>query len=149
MFTALRTTTMSLSLLSLSFMSPFSAAANEESPPVPPALTLEVTNQESETLLADSIGKTLYVFDIDLGQSSSRCQGECAEIWPPYLISQAESQNLQAPLGFILRPNRQVQLTFKGRPVYTYAFDRIRGDELGDGVGGVWHDIVIRESVAK
>ena len=36
-----------------------------------------------------------------------------------------------------------IQLTYEGRPVYTYAFDRVKGDDHGDGIGGVWHYIEI------
>ncbi|MGZ3798317.1 MAG: hypothetical protein ACXVB1_18245 [Pseudobdellovibrionaceae bacterium] len=42
------------------------------------------------------------------------------------------------------RINKKTQLTYNGRPVYTYAFDRIQGDQLGDGVAKSWHVIEIK-----
>lgn len=84
---------------------------------------------------ADLQGRTLYVFDIDLGSPGSRCTATCAEVWPPYVL--AAGQNAPS----IVRPDGQRQLTINGRPVYTYAFDSQIGDVKGDGLDGVWHII--------
>lgn len=102
-----------------------------------------ITNGNGEHLLADSIGKTLYTFDSDIGQKTSTCAGDCAEIWPPILITADEALKIKSPLGTIVRANKKKQLTHNGKPVYLYAFDRVAGDEFGDGIGGVWHRIKI------
>ncbi|MDD4976094.1 MAG: hypothetical protein PHY93_17190 [Bacteriovorax sp.] len=107
-------------------------------------LTTQVQNDEQEKLLADSIGKTLYVFDLDAGSVTPKCTGDCAEVWPPYILSADETAHLQAPLGSIVRANKKAQLTYEGRPVYTYIFDRIVGDDHGDAIGGVWHYIELK-----
>ena len=120
-----------------------SAAFADSTTPPPPPLTTIVMNDESESLLADSNGKTLYVFDADLNQAMPTCVGDCAEQWPPYILTTDEATNLVAPLGKIMRANHKMQLTYNGRAVYTYGFDRIRGDDMGDGIGNVWHYIVI------
>ena len=109
-----------------------------------PELTTLVQNDEKETLVADSIGKMLYVFDLDQGAAAPKCTGDCAEVWPPYLLSAEEVASLKSPLGSIARANKKVQLTYAGRPVYTYIFDRQKGDDHGDGIGGVWHYIEIK-----
>lgn len=121
--------------LGLAFVSSLSFAAAPATPP----LTTIVVNKDSENMVADSIGKTLYVFDLDQNQPAPTCVGDCAELWPPYILTVDEVAGLQAPLGAIERANKKMQLTYNGRPVYTYGFDRIQGDELGDGIGGVWH----------
>ena len=100
-----------------------------------------VTNDEGEHLIADFTGRTLYVFDLDQGRATPACSADCAEIWPPYLLQANEVAGLQAPLGSIVRANKKIQLTYGGRPVYTYAFDRTVADDKGDGIGGVWHYI--------
>jgi predicted lipoprotein with Yx(FWY)xxD motif len=107
-------------------------------------LTTVSTNDEGESLVADSIGKTLYVFDPDMNQATPKCVGDCAEQWPPYVLTAAEAAGLQSPLGSVARANNKIQLTYNGRPVYTFALDRIKGDDLGDGLGGVWHYIEIQ-----
>lgn len=117
------------------------AALAADPPPQKPPLTTVVTNAEGEKLVGDSIGKTLYVFDPDMNQPAPTCVGDCAEQWPPYILTAEEANDLQSPLGKVERANKKIQLTYGGRPVYTYAFDRIQGNDLGDGVGGVWHYI--------
>ena len=104
-------------------------------------LTTQVENDEHEKLLADNFSRTLYVFDVDQGSGSSKCNEDCAEVWPAFMLSSAEAKSLVAPFGFIKRANSKLQLTYHSRPVYTYAFDRKSGDDLGDGIGGVWHYI--------
>jgi predicted lipoprotein with Yx(FWY)xxD motif len=76
-----------------------------------------------------------------MNKDKPTCVGDCAEQWPPYILTPEEAANLAAPLGSIVRVNNKVQLTYGGRPVYTFAFDRISGDDKGNGLGGVWHYI--------
>lgn len=126
------------------------AFAQYPAPPVTPAptpvveLTTVVVNDENERLLADSRGNTLYVFDVDQAGKSA-CNATCAEIWPPYLITDEEAKSLKAPYGTVLRDNKKVQLTRDGRPLYTYALDRGYADDSGDGIGEVWHYIELEE----
>ena len=113
--------------------------------PAKPAVTFvsQITNDEGEVLLTDQFQRTLYVFDRDMGQAQSVCTGGCAETWPPYIVDAQEAAALTAPLGTLARGNG-LQLTYAGRPVYTFAFDRMIGDDHGDGLGGVWHYIEIQ-----
>jgi predicted lipoprotein with Yx(FWY)xxD motif len=106
-------------------------------------LTTVITNGGGEHLLADAIGKTLYTFDVDKGTGTSVCSGDCAEVWPPLLVTAEETKLLLPPFGTIIRANKKAQLTHEGLPVYTYAYDRVQGDEIGDGIGGVWHKIEV------
>jgi transforming growth factor-beta-induced protein len=108
------------------------------------SFVVEFTNDEKETLIADEYNRTLYVFDNDLNKPASVCNGNCAETWPPYIVTAKEAATLTAPLGTLARANKSLQLTYLGRPLYLYAFDRAEGDDLGDGVGGVWHYIQIK-----
>ncbi|XGC80681.1 hypothetical protein ACES2L_15250 [Bdellovibrio bacteriovorus] len=105
-----------------------------------PLITI-TTTPAGERIVADSIGKTLYIFEPDIPSKMPTCYGVCAEDWPPYLLTDAEAASLSAPLGVVMRTTNRKQLTYDGLPVYTYAFDRVMGDNKGDGVGGVWHDI--------
>ena len=102
-------------------------------------------NDEGEHLLADTRGNTLYVFDVDLKQTTSKCNAACAEVWPPYILTDEEAKAVKSPLGVVLRENQKPQLTYEGRPVYSYAFDRGAAADAGDGIGGVWHYIEINQ----
>lgn len=115
------------------------AGAPDETP-----LTTVVTNDEGEHLLANSSGNTLYVFDLDLNKPTSVCNGDCAEVWPPYILTVDEAATLKAPFASVARANKKLQLTYNDRPVYTYAFDRGEAADSGDGVGGVWHYIEMK-----
>jgi predicted lipoprotein with Yx(FWY)xxD motif len=108
-------------------------------PGAPKPLTMVTTNSKGQNMLADTFGKTLYVFDVDQGKPTSACNGGCAEIWPPYLLSADEVARVVAPFGVVQRTSQQPQLTYNGRPIYTYIFDREINNDLGDGVGKVWH----------
>ena len=108
-------------------------------------LTIISINEEGENLLADTKGNTLYVFDLDQSQKVPACTAKCSEIWPPYLLTADEVGQLKAPYGAISRENKNVQLTYEGRPVYAYAYDRGAAADAGDGIGGVWHYIEIKK----
>lgn len=112
-----------------------------------PALTREVQIDEKKALLADSFGKTLYTFDLDMGSTTSKCKGDCAEVWPPYILTAEEKATLAQPFGSIERTNKKLQLTYNGQPLYTYIFDRTEGDDKGENVGGVWHHIELNKSI--
>ncbi len=116
-------------------------ADNPPAPTTPPPLTTVVQNDEAENLLADRFNRTLYVFDLDQNQTSPMCNAACAELWPPYILTTAEVAGVKAPFGSIMRASQKAQLTYNGRPVYTYGFDRKEGDDQGDGIGNVWHYI--------
>lgn len=85
-------------------------------------------------------GFTLYVFDADLNApGTSTCNGACAQNWPPLA---APAGALPAPYASIVRGDRITQLTYNGRPLYTFIADAHAGDTNGDGLdafGGIWH----------
>lgn len=109
-----------------------------------PSLTTTVLNDEKEVLLADGFSRTLYIFDLDTGSGTSKCNADCAEVWPPYILTAQEAASVQAPLGSVVRANKKLQLTYNGNPVYSYIFDRAKGDDHGDGIGDVWHYVQIK-----
>jgi predicted lipoprotein with Yx(FWY)xxD motif len=88
----------------------------------------------------NSGGFTVYVFDADLAApGQSTCNGACAQNWPHVATP---SGSLPAPWGSIVRQDGSSQLTYNGRPLYTFAFDTAPGQTNGDGVnafGGLWH----------
>lgn len=81
-------------------------------------------------------GATVYTFDKDEdGQSS--CYSKCATDWPPVTAeSDAEAVGL---MTLTVRTDGQRQWVYDGKPLYTYAEDRMHGDVKGNNVGSVWH----------
>jgi predicted lipoprotein with Yx(FWY)xxD motif len=92
-------------------------------------------------VIGDSFKRTLYSFDPDSGApGSSACNGKCAEVWPPVTVTADEVKALNDPeFGTVKRTSGLLQLTYNGKPMYTFNMDRNPGDIKGDGLGGVWH----------
>ncbi len=82
-------------------------------------------------------GFTLYVFDNDQGAGGSTCNGNCANNWPPLLVTDGTASGVGG-LSSIARDDGRQQVTYLGRPLYFYTGDSASGDSAGDGVGGVW-----------
>jgi predicted lipoprotein with Yx(FWY)xxD motif len=73
---------------------------------------------------------SLYTLTAD-GPHMTTCVGPCAAAWPPLLTSRhaaAVGRAHRALIGTIRRPDGTFQVTYRGRPVYFFAFD------LGAGV---------------
>ncbi len=88
------------------------------------------------TILTDSEGKTLYIFDRD-GTGKSNCNDQCAQNWPP-LSAKPEA----VPVGkytVVKRDDGSGQWAYDGKPLYRWVKDQKPGDTTGDGVGGIWH----------
>jgi len=98
----------------------------------------EIRNADSTagTILADSAGMSLYVFDKDT-PAVSNCYGDCAFKWPPHAAG--DSARPEGEYGIVLRTDVSRQWTYQGRPLYTWFKDEKPGDITGDGVKGVWH----------
>lgn len=98
-------------------------------------------NAELGTFLVDDHFRTLYVFANDQ-VGVSNCLGDCTVNWPPLSVpagvAPVAAGALPGTLGTITRADGIIQVTYDGRPLYTFANDRAAGDALGNGAGGVW-----------
>lgn len=99
-----------------------------------------VEGTETHQYLGTEFGQTLYTFDLD-ANGHSACAQACAEKWPPLLVAADEATALAAPYGTITRASGVLQVTYQSKPLYTYYLDHVEGDDKGDSVGNVWHDI--------
>jgi predicted lipoprotein with Yx(FWY)xxD motif len=96
------------------------------------------------TILVDSQGRTLYLFEKDKGDKSS-CAGACASAWPPFMTSARPktSKGVKAPLlGTTARSDGKPEVTYNGHPLYYYAGDQKAGDTNGEGLtqfGAEWY----------
>jgi predicted lipoprotein with Yx(FWY)xxD motif len=95
------------------------------------------------TVLVDSQGRTIYLFEKDSGTKSS-CFGGCATSWPPVRASgkPTAGSGLNASLvGTTPRSDGQAQITYNGHPLYLFAGDQSAGQTNGQGLtefGGNW-----------
>lgn len=99
----------------------------------------QVSLSKSDGMLVDAKGMTVYIYDKD-SDGKSACTGRCAENWPPVL---AGSGTPRAPYSTVTREDGSKQLTYKGKPLYTFVKDKKPGDKEGDRAMNVWH--VVRD----
>jgi predicted lipoprotein with Yx(FWY)xxD motif len=94
--------------------------------------------------LADSQGRTMYLFEADKGTTST-CTGACAAAWPPVTVSSmpmAGGGVSQSLLGTTKRTDGTEQVTYNGHPLYYFAADTGAGMVKGQGskqFGAGWY----------
>lgn len=91
---------------------------------------------ETNGILTDANGMSLYTFDPDTATSSA-CNGGCARNWPP--LAAGASAGASGAFTIITRDDGTRQWAYDGKPLYRWVNDRAPGDTTGDGVGGNWH----------
>jgi predicted lipoprotein with Yx(FWY)xxD motif len=99
-------------------------------------------------VLVNSEGMTLYYFEKDQkGSGKSKCEGSCAEAWPP-LTTEGEPEAMSgvktAMLGTIEREDGSTQVTYAGWPLYTYVADTKPGEDNGTdskAFGASWYPL--------
>jgi predicted lipoprotein with Yx(FWY)xxD motif len=106
--------------------------------------TVDVAGSPLGQLLVDGSGRTLYLFELDKGTSST-CDGPCAQAWPPLLTTGAPSAGTgtnAADLGTTTRKDGKTEVTYHGHPLYYYAGDSKPGATTGQGLnqfGAKWY----------
>ena len=63
-----------------------------------------------------------------------KCTGSCTSFWLPVTASTASmsASSLPGKLGMVHRPGGQTQLTYNGRPLYTFKLDTAPGQAHGN-----------------
>jgi predicted lipoprotein with Yx(FWY)xxD motif len=105
---------------------------------------VKVMKTQYGRILVDGKGKALYLFTRDKG-AGSRCSGDCAGRWPPFITRNAPRAGKGArerALGTVRRAGGGRQVTYRGHPLYYYEGDRLPGQVLCQAVlefGGYWY----------
>src|SRR4051794_4445684 len=106
--------------------------------------SLRTASSKLGTILVDSRGRTLYLFEADKG-TTSKCSGACATVWPPLT---AQGKPVAGPgiaaskLGTTQRRDGTAEVTYNGHPLYTYAGDTAPSQTTGqakDDFGAEWY----------
>lgn len=117
-----------------------SASPSPSPSAAPIGATVKAVESSLGMIMADGDGRTLYVFMNDSG-AASRCTGECAKTWPPYMTDgdpkagPGADQKLISTGGGVGDLN---QVTYNYRPLYHYSGDGAPGDTKGQGTDGLW-----------
>ena len=103
-----------------------------------PVLAQDAPLHKQNGVLVTATGMTVYTFDKDK-RRKSMCTDKCADNWPPV---QASTAVLPLPFNTIKRADGTLQITYKGKPLYTFIKDKNPGDKTGDNLmQGAWHAV--------
>ncbi len=99
-----------------------------------------------KTILTDSSGHTLYLFEKDEADESY-CNGACATVWPPVATSggvSAAGGVDPSKLSTLKRDDGTTQVVYASHPLYTYDDDHKPGQVEGEGskeFGAEWYAV--------
>jgi predicted lipoprotein with Yx(FWY)xxD motif len=94
-----------------------------------------------KTVLTADNGLTLYTLSAEK-HGTFICKGSCLKDWHPLVVARGVKPTGPVALGTIKRPDNGLrQVTFEGRPLYTFDADTKKGDAKGEGFKdvGTWH----------
>lgn len=91
-------------------------------------------------VLTNLKGHTLYTLSAEV-KGHFICTGACLAEWHPLTVPKGVKPLGPTHLGLVKRPGGQMQVTFKGRPLYAFAGDTKAGQANGEGFKdvGTWH----------
>jgi predicted lipoprotein with Yx(FWY)xxD motif len=113
--------------------SPAATAVKPAAPPASGGARIATADHGLGSMLVDSQGRTLYLWQADTGMSST-CSGACAQDWPPETTSgapHAAGSAKAALLGTTKRSDGSTQVTYAGHPLYRFAGDSQAGQVNG------------------
>lgn len=92
-----------------------------------------------ETILTNTKGRTLYSLSAET-KGRFICTASCLSIWHPLVVKAGVKPTGPVKLGTIERPDGRTQVTYKGRPLYSFGGDTKAGQANGQGIKdvGTW-----------
>jgi predicted lipoprotein with Yx(FWY)xxD motif len=97
-----------------------------------------------KTVLTNNAGRTLYSLSVEK-HGKFICTGSCLGTWKPLTVPAGTKPMGPVALGTVMRPEGRTQVTYNGRPLYTFAGDKKPGEANGEGFKdvGTWHAAAI------
>lgn len=109
--------------------------------------TVKTGQALGKKVLVTRTGRTLYSLS---AETNGRfiCTGSCVSIWHPLLAPRSGKPTGATSLGTVRRPGGQKQVTYRGKPLYSFSQDRKAGDAKGEGFKdvGTWHVAAVGRS---
>jgi predicted lipoprotein with Yx(FWY)xxD motif len=123
---------------------PAALGGNASTASAPRSALVALRSTTLGSVLVDARGRTLYVFEEDR-KGMSACDTSCVKFWPP-LVSRAAPRAgkgvHKSLLATIRRQDGRRQVTYAGRPLYTFVGDKTAGQTSGEGLtnfGAEWY----------
>jgi predicted lipoprotein with Yx(FWY)xxD motif len=95
------------------------------------------------TVLVDRSGLTLYALSAERRGRFICTDSDCLSLWTPLTVRRGtKPRGTVGSLATIRRPDGRTQVTYKGKPLYTF-YEDSPGDANGEGVKdvGTWHAV--------
>jgi predicted lipoprotein with Yx(FWY)xxD motif len=95
---------------------------------------------DGSSVLANLRGRTLYSLSVEK-HGRFICTAGCLSIWHPLVVAKGVRPTGPVKLGTVKRPDGRTQVTYRGRPLYSFADDTKTGEANGEGIKdvGTWH----------
>lgn len=111
-------------------------------------LRLKLEHAGGKLVLAAANGHTLYSLSVEKkGKFVCTQSSGCLTLWKPLLVPIGGSvvAPMKLKLGSVKRPEGGRQVTYRGRPLYTFVEDRAPGKTNGEGFKdvGTWHAVAV------
>ncbi len=92
------------------------------------------------TILVDSQGMTLYHLSGEQNGKFICTSSACVGVWHPLIAPSSGTPSGVGSLGTVKRPERTMQVTYEGTPLYTFTGDQQSGETKGQGIKdvGTW-----------
>lgn len=110
---------------------------------------LRIRRVGGKRVLAAANGHTLYSLSVEKkGRFVCTRSSGCLALWKPLLVPSGGSVVGPVKLGSIKRPEGGRQVTYRGRPLYSFAQDNAPGQANGEGFKdvGTWHAVRVPKS---
>ena len=99
---------------------------------------IKMASSSVGTILVDGSGRALYMYTPDGNNaSSSKCTGQCANLWPELTGEPKAGSGVDA--GLIGVTSGTNQASYAGHLLYYYAQDQAAGDVNGQGINKIWY----------
>ena len=100
------------------------------------------------TILVNRRGLTLYSLSVERHGRFICKNAACLALWKPLVIAKGSTPTGVRGLGTVKRPDKRIQVTYRGAPLYRFVEDHKRGDIKGNGFKdvGTWRVVTVGRS---
>lgn len=129
-------------VLVVALLAAFLAARSSDASTGAMKLVVRTANNPTlhQNVLVSRSGMTLYSLSVERRGRFICTDATCLSLWKPLVVAKGTALTGASHLGTVRRPDGRIQVSYRGRPVYTFTQDRKPGDVKGNGFKdvGVW-----------
>jgi predicted lipoprotein with Yx(FWY)xxD motif len=119
------------------------SAPATSAPAAAPGTTVSTGTTSLGTVLTNAQGFTLYYFLPEKNSTIGACTGGCLSAWPPLVATGTPTGSSAvtgalATVSVMVNGAAQMEVTYNGWPLHTFASDSAAGQVNGQGVSGEW-----------